>query len=220
MFGAALIAVAFVSLAVVYLVVRYGWHRRGVSSKKAGPRAVIVVSDDTFELPCVATAAAVFDACGLEWAIASCKGRSTNPESRSLDQQASKRAAERADRVWYEVLDMVRSPAQLLRLRASEIRVLFIAGGPHMLADLRQTDLSGSSPTPFCIELRRLAAEVHTHGGAIGAVGHGVHGLPGEAELSGGPERRLAGRLGSAAEDIARRMFDLSSVPAALPPAK
>ena len=213
MFGAALLVVAFVSLAVVYMAVRYGWYRRGVGSKPAGPRAVIVVSDDTFELPCVATAAGVFDSCGLDWVIASRKGRSTSPDARSLDQQASKRAAERSDRVWLEVLDMVSSPTPLLRLRAREICVLFIAGGPRMLAELRQTDLSGSSPTPFCIELRRLAAEVHTRGGAIGAVGHGVHGLLGEAELSGGPERRLAGRLDSAAEDIARRMLEVSRVP-------
>jgi hypothetical protein len=97
---------------------------------------------------------------------------------------------------------MASQPMPVARVRASEAAILFIAGGPKMLANVRDTDLRGAKPSEFGLALRRLASEVHGCGGAIGAVGHGVHGLPTETELPGA-ERRFVGRLDSEVERVA-----------------
>ena len=95
---------------------------------------------------------------------------------------------------------------------------LFIAGGPRMLADLRQTDLSGASPTPYCLTLRALAEEVLAAGGAVGAVGHGVRGLPGEEGAR--HERCFEGHLDSAAEEVAKQVVAARTPPPAAEEAK
>ena len=78
-----------------------------------------------------------------------------------------------------------------------------------MLANVRDTDLRGARPSEFGLALRRLAKDVHDRGGAIGAVGHGVHGLPTGDELPGA-ERRIIGRLDSEAERVAIECCDAS----------
>ena len=117
--------------------------------------------------------------------LASSSGRASRPEQRSLESDVAKAAADRGDPVWHGVLEKLHSgPVPLAKLQAGRIALLFIAGGRRMLSDLRQADLGGASPTPFCRALKKLAIEVHDRGGVIGAVGHGSHGLPDAAELA------------------------------------
>ena len=195
-------------------VLAYAGYRSAVSSQRhkghsTGPLALIIVSDDEFEVPCVAVAATALKSCGLEFKLASRSGRSTRPDKRSLEQPESKRAAAREDPVWLSVFELAqKGPTALARVSAHDADLLFIAGGPRMLADLRDTDLRGATPSPFCLALQRLAADVHAAGGVIGAVGHGVRGLPSAADLQGADgERRFVGRLDSSAEETVRDML-------------
>ena len=173
-----------VAIALLALVVGIGvffYHRRAKAlaarnRKPARPKAFIVVSDESFEVPCVALAMTVFRRARLDVVLATQQGKRTTPDARSLETPVAKAAAARNDPVWLKVLDMGNGPRALSRVRTSDVAALFIAGGPRMLADLRQTDLSGASPTPYCLTLRALAEEVLAAGGAVGAVGHGVRG--------------------------------------------
>lgn len=201
----------FFALAITVVIVIY----RPFTSKKkelpkqpSGPRAVLVVSDHQFEVPCVALAAATFKAHGMHVVLASQSGGDSTPDKQSLQTKIAKEAGDRQDPVWMEVLNMAHATVPLERIKAHSTTAIFIAGGPLMLNNLRHTDLSGSSPSPFCAYLRRLCVQVHAGGGVIGAVGHGVRGLPDEAELQGDRPgtRRFAGSLDSEVEQVTARM--------------
>ena len=102
-----------------------GWHffrRRQAPAKPRGPIAVILTSTEEFELPSVATAASVFVSAGLELVLATRDGREIRPNASSLEQPASKRAADRQDPVWLRVFKMMKAPIRKASLAASMFR--------------------------------------------------------------------------------------------------
>ena len=103
--------------------------------------------------------------------------------------------------MWLAVLKGAAKPVAVERCKAEAFEALFIAGGAKMLRDLRHSDLSGHSPSPFCATLHALATGMLDAGGVVGAVGHGVRGLPAAEH-----ERRFCGNVDSEAESTARAM--------------
>ena len=81
-------------------VARKAWQLRGDKPvAKKEPCAFIVVSDDEFEVPCVAMAATAFKAGGMAVAYVSRSGRVLRPDPRSFEHKESKAAAARHDSV-------------------------------------------------------------------------------------------------------------------------
>jgi len=194
-------------------------EKRRTEEAAKQPKAVIVVSAPTFEVPCVAAAAAVFEQAGLGFRLASSKGGRLEPDADSLKEHPAAKAAElRRDPTWLAVLKQAGSTVPVSRIFAAERmpRILFIAGGRNALRELRQTDLQGSSPTPFCDEMHRLCLAVHNGGGAIGATGHGVRGLP---AIPADAKRRTAGNLDSSAESTAKALVASLHLPLVAPTA-
>ena len=202
-----LLAIACVAVVLIYFRPFSSKKKKPAPAKPTGPRAVIVIGDHEFEVPCVAMAATIFKLGGMHVVLASASGGDCIPEKSSLETPIAKEAGDRQDPVWMEVLNQAHTTVPLERVKAAETAILFVAGGPQMLRDLRQTTLAGSSPSPFCAFLQRLCVQVHAGGGVIGAVGHGVRGLPEEAALQEPGVRRFAGRLDSAVEEIADSML-------------
>ena len=94
------VALLLVILALAYQLLR-------VKPKPQGPRAptaLIVISDDKFEVPTAAAASAAFQEAGLQVVLVSPSGRETMPDQQSLDLPVSKAAADRNDPVWFQLL--------------------------------------------------------------------------------------------------------------------
>ena len=200
---------AVVTLLVIVLFFYLRKRKKAADRRKSmasGPKAIIVVSDGVFEVNSVATAYKAFSERGLRVVLASQSGEPTRPEQRSLESPMSKAAAENQDPAWLAVFAKCgdKGPAALKTMRPANTAIVYVSGGARMLFDLRQSDLSGPSPTAYCAALRRLSEEVHRRGGVIGGVGHGLHGVP---EIEGGSVRRVVGRLDSAAEEVAKEML-------------
>ena len=195
---------------VVFLIFR--WKSSSGSAAEKEPerdRVLIVVSSKEFQVPCVAQATIVFNAAGLGVALCSSTGGTSQPEADSMKSPIAEAAAQKGDKSWLHVLQTSSGPLpQLARLRPKNFVGLFIAGGPRALRDLRQTDLQGHSPSPFCEELQAFGLQMLRQGGVLGATGHGVPGLPAlsadeKAEHAG---RFFSGDLDSAATETAKQM--------------
>ena len=190
---------AALALAFVVALAVWRFRRRKQSPVK---RVLIVVGQPTFEVPCAANAVAIFRRAGLTPALVTLSGGRVDPDKHSLEGTASKAAEQRSDAAWFAVLQNATKTTPLSSCVASRTAAVFVAGGASALKGLRQTDFTGSSPTPFCLALRAFCADVLKAGGVVGATGHGVHGLPEDEHARG----RFAGSLDSAATSIARAM--------------
>jgi hypothetical protein len=148
------------------------------------------------------------------------EGGRTDPDGESLQSKVAQAAAKRMDPTWMKVINAAITTASLPScLTKPEYlpKVIFIPGGAHALKQLREVDLKGPSPSRFCRELHALCLAVLDSGGAIGATGHGAHGLPPIKEDSSAHSRRIVGELDSSAECTARKLLDVLGIPAEAP---
>ena len=118
-----------------------------------------------------------------------------------MKSRVAEAAAAKQDPTWLWVLKTCSNKLPALsQFTASKYVAVFIAGGPRALRDLRQTDLHGKRPSPFCVELQKFCKQVLDRGGVVGATGHGTLGLP---PLSAEEQCDYAGRFFSGSLDSA-----------------
>ncbi|KAL3913430.1 MAG: hypothetical protein SGPRY_007981 [Prymnesium sp.] len=188
------------------------WLAKGRSksvAKRARKRVLIVMSSSEFEVPCVALAYKTFTSAGLDVTLCSSTGGPSHPDAASMKKPVSEAAANRRDPAWLHVLQT--SSAEISRMaqhRPSSFVAIFIAGGPRALRDLRQTDLKGHQPTPFCLSVRDFGKQVLGQGGVVGATGHGLHGLPqlSEDEKVSYADKIFSGVYDSSTNDVTAAM--------------
>ena len=122
----------------------------------------------------------------------------------------AKEAEKKNDPRWMEVLRRTTSGMpSLASLLPADFVAVFVAGGAKALRDLRQTDMKGSSPSPFCKELQSFTGKVLQAGGAVGATGHGTRGLPvlSPEEAVSCADRLFSGEFDSAATGTVEAMM-------------
>ena len=181
---------------------------------------LIVLSWPQFDVPAAAAAAAVFERAGMGFRLTTFEGGRTDPDGESLQSKVAQAAAKRMDPTWMKVINAAITTASLPSCFTKPEylpKVIFIPGGAHALKQLREVDLKGPSPSRFCRELHALCLAVLDSGGAIGATGHGAHGLPPIKEDSSAHSRRIVGELDSSAECTARKLLDVLGIPEEAP---
>ena len=211
--GVAAIGVVLYGL---YLLFCDGRVRRRATKREP----LIVLSWPQFDVPAAAAAAAVFERAGMGFRLTTFEGGRTDPDGESLQSKVAQAAAKRMDPTWMKVINAAITTASLPSCFTKPEylpKVIFIPGGAHALKQLREVDLKGPSPSRFCRELHALCLAVLDSGGAIGATGHGAHGLPPIKEDSSAHSRRIVGELDSSAECTARKLLDVLGIPAEAP---
>lgn len=181
-------------------------------TKSSLPKVLVVLSDGTFDVPSAAAAAKTFQKGGrLQVVLSTPSGRATTPDAESLRRPAAITAADRQDKAWLRVIRGCEAPMAFAKCRAPDFAAVYVSGGPRMLRDLNQVELSGRTPTPFAKALRTFAENILEAGGVVGAVGHGVHGVPslpsGTHTDGDGGSGVFVGRLDSDAEKTAESML-------------
>ena len=212
----AVVAAIGVVLYGLYLLFCVGRGRRRATKREP----LIVLSRPQFDVPAAAAAAAVFERAGMGFRLTTFEGGRTDPDGESLQSKVAQAAAKRMDPTWMKVMDAAITTASLPSCFTKPEylpKVIFIPGGAHALKQLREVDLKGPSPSRFCRELHALCLAVLDSGGAIGATGHGAHGLPPIKEDSSAYSRRIVGALDSSAEVTARKLLDVLGIPAEAP---
>ena len=129
------------------------WRRSGGplgAKRPSGPQALIVLPAQGYPAGSVVAAITAFRLAGLEVVMATRDGAPANPEPESLKTKEGVAAEKREDPVWLWVLRTAQKRLRpLSSCKPDQFVAIFVVGGPAMLQELMQHELSGRTPTPF-----------------------------------------------------------------------